>query len=140
MAQKESGYSATPLAKKLGLKNGMCVYVYQQPDHYFDLFQDFPTELYEAEQLDEESVDFIHSFHTQQADCFEAALKFKKALKKNGSLWISWPKGKSAIPTDLNRDVIRNYVLSIGLVDVKVAAVDEDWSGLKFVYRVEDRK
>lgn len=54
-------------------------------------------------------------------------------------LWVSWPKGSSSIETDLKRDVIRNYVLSLGLVDTKVASFDEDWSGLKFVYRLKDR-
>ena len=63
----------------------------------------------------------------------------KSQLKKNGLMWISWPKGASKIPTDLNRDAIRNYCLDMGLVDVKVAAVDEVWSGLKFVYRTKDR-
>ena len=65
--------------------------------------------------------------------------KAMEAIKKTGMVWISWPKGKSKITTDLNRDMIREYGLSIGLVDVKVAAMDEDWSGLKFVYRKADR-
>ena len=60
-------------------------------------------------------------------------------MKKDGLLWISWPKGSSKIETNLKRGFIREHVLSIGLVDVKVAAIDEDWSGLKFVYRLKDR-
>ena len=63
----------------------------------------------------------------------------KIALKKNGLFWVSWPKGSSKIKTELNRDLIREYLIKIGLVDVKVVAIDQDWSGLKFVYRLIDR-
>ena len=72
-------------------------------------------------------------------DIEEVAIRFKPALKKSGILWISWPKGSSMIKTNLKRDFIREYLLDNGLVDVKVAAIDEDWSGLKFVYRLKDR-
>lgn len=66
--------------------------------------------------------------------------KYIGALKKDGLLWISWPKGQSTIKTDLKRDWIRKHVLDLGLVDIKVAAIDQDWSGLKFVYRTKDRQ
>ncbi len=134
-----SGYSGTPLAKKLGLKAGFELLLFQQPAHYFDLMSDLPEDLTILKDIQSESADFIHLFLTQQEELVAQAQSYKKALRKNGLLWISWPKGKSGIQTDLKRDWIREYMLEAGLVDVKVAAVDEDWSGLKFVYRKEDR-
>jgi len=65
--------------------------------------------------------------------------KLKPLLKKTGMLWVSWPKGASSIPTDIKRDPLREFVLTQGLVDIKVCAVDQDWSSLKFVYRTKDR-
>lgn len=134
-----SGYSGTPLARKLGIKSGFRVLLYNQPDHYFDLFADLPDDLEFLEEIGEGDADFIHVFCTSQAEMEEVAIRYKKALKKNGLLWLSWPKGKSKIETDLKREPVREHLLAIGLVDVKVAAIDEDWSGLKFVYRVKDR-
>ena len=86
-----------------------------------------------------EEADFIHLFCKNFSELIKVANKYKPALSKNGLMWISWPKGSSNIVTDLKSDPIREYILSIGLVDVKVASIDENWSGLKFVYRVEDR-
>lgn len=134
-----AGYSGTALAKKLGIKTGFRACFYQTPDHYFDLFSDLPVDLEKAELQGKESLDFIHIFSTTTEEVEAIAPKAMEALKKDGTLWISWPKGKSKIPTNLKRDWIREHLLAIGLVDVKVAAVDEDWSGLKFVYRVKDR-
>ena len=70
----------------------------------------------------------------------EAINLYKPALKQTGMLWVSWPKGGSSIKSDLKREPIREFLLSIGLVDIKVASIDENWSGLKFVYRKKDRK
>lgn len=135
-----TGYSRTPLAKKLGIKSGFKIMLYQAPEHYFELFTDLPEDIEILQAIGNENVDFIHLFFTSKADLEEQILQYKKALKKDGLMWVSWPKGKSKIETDLKREPIREYLLSIGLVDVKVAAIDEDWSGLKFVYRVKDRK
>ncbi|WP_299764939.1 DUF3052 domain-containing protein [uncultured Dokdonia sp.] len=134
-----AGYSGTPLAKKLGIKEGYTILLYNQPKHYFDLFTDMPDDLKIIKEITPESVDFIHMFCTTIEDLQNNTITYKKALKKEGLLWISWPKGASSIPTDLKREPIREYLLSIGLVDVKVAAIDKDWSGLKFVYRLKDR-
>ena len=134
-----SGYSGTPLAKKLGIKEGFKIMLYKHPTHYFDLFTDLPSGLIELEKAQPEEADFIHLFCKSMADLILAVEKYKPALKKNGLLWVSWPKGSSKILTDLKRDMIREHLLEIGLVDVKVAAIDENWSGLKFVYRVKDR-
>lgn len=134
-----TGYSGTPLAKKLGIKAGFKVLLKDHPEHYLNLFTDLPDDLEFIQEGIPESVDFIHLFYVSFEELKNTIGQYKEALKKNGTLWISWPKGKSSIKTDLKRDPIREHLLAIGLVDVKVAAVDEDWSGLKFVYRVEDR-
>ncbi|MEM7382112.1 MAG: DUF3052 domain-containing protein [Bacteroidota bacterium] len=134
-----SGYSGTPLARKLGIKEGYEVYFVNQPAHYFTLFDILP-EVNVMEEPTQESLDFIHLFWTDRVDFENQSLRVKPFLKKNGMLWVSWPKGSSTIPTDLSRDPIRNYLLDNGLVDVKVCSVDEDWSGLKFMYRIKDRK
>ena len=134
-----SGYSTTPLAKKLGLKEHYNYLLYKQPKHYFSLFSDLPNDIALLESIKTETADFIHLFFTTEEELKSLANRYKSALKKSGLLWISWPKGSSKIITDLKRDIIREYLLSIGLVDVKVAAIDEDWSGLKFVYRLKDR-
>lgn len=134
----KAGYSGTPLAKKLGIKQDFKVVLYNQPENYFDLFSDLP-EIDIIEDSGIKTVDFIHLF-CSSFDEFKMVLnQYKNALKKNGLMWISWPKGASKINTDLKRDLIREYLLKTGLVDVKVASVDENWSGLKFVYRLKDR-
>ena len=133
------GYSNTPLARKLGIKEGFTVLFFNTPTHYKNLFSDFPK-VSETSFDKEKSADFIHAFFTHLKDLEKHAEHLKHCLKFTGLIWISWPKGHSKIETDLNRDIIRAYILNhINLVDTKVAAIDEDWSGLKFVYRLEDR-
>ena len=134
-----AGYSQTPLARKLGLKAGFKIILHDVPAHYFELFIDFPEDVEVLEAIASQSADFIHMFVTQKEELAKFAAQYKTALKKTGMLWISWPKGSSKISTNLKRDPIREYMLSLGLVDVKVAAVDQNWSGLKFMYRVKDR-
>lgn len=134
-----AGYSGTPLAKKLGIKKGSAMLLYNPPKQYFNLFSDFPDDVIVMSKPEVHAFDFIHIFTTTEQELQVITNQYKPLLKKNGMLWISWPKGSSQIPTDLKRDSIREYLLSIGLVDVKVAAIDEDWSGLKFVYRLKDR-
>ncbi|UOY06621.1 DUF3052 domain-containing protein [Muricauda sp. SCSIO 64092] len=121
------------------MKTGYSVYLKNQPGHYWKLFATLPEGLQKIHTPTEDSIDFIHLFCTTMEALGSNALACKTYLKKTGLLWISWPKGSSSIPTDLKRDGIREYLLKIGLVDVKVAAIDEDWSGLKFVYRTKDR-
>lgn len=134
-----SGYTYTPLARKLGLKEGFSYLLYHEPDYYYELFGELPENLSLLNNRVMESADFIHMFLRTETELTTMVKQYQPVLKKTGSLWISWPKGSSKIKTDLKRDMIRSYVLSIGLVDVKVAAIDEDWSGLKFVYRLKDR-
>lgn len=133
-------YSSTPLARKLGLKSGFSAWLFNAPVHYLELFTDWPEEVQLIKDLPAaESVDFIHFFVQTQDQLVASLPALQTALKKNGLLWVSWPKGRSALPTDLKRDWIRTYILDQGLVDIKVASVDDDWSGLKFVYRLKDR-
>ena len=134
-----SEYSGTPLAKKLGIQPGFSIQVKNAPVPYTSLFSDFPEEVDIVAHPQPETLDFIHLFCTIYTELEQNAYACKAFLKKTGMLWVSWPKGSSAIPTDLKRDPIRDYLLKIGLVDVKVAAINEDWSGLKFVYRTKDR-
>ncbi len=133
-------YSKTPLGKKLGLKEGFRILLYHEPKNYFDLLHYWPEGMEVLEEVHAENADFIHLFCLQLEELKEVLKNYMQGLKKNGSLWISWPKGTSKIKTDLNRDIIREHLLtSTPLVDVKVAAVDQDWSGLKFMYRVKNR-
>lgn len=134
------GYSGTPLARKLGIKEGFGALFVNAPEHYFNLFTDFPSEVNELKNPQQETADFIHLFCKTQ-ECLETETqRLKPFLKKNGMLWVSWPKGASKMETNLNREMIRTYILTqVGLVDIKVAAIDTDWSGLKFVYRTKDR-
>ena len=135
-----AGYSATPLAKKLGIKEGFSIALHNAPEYYWDLFTDLPGNLDICNGLGEDKQDFIHIFCTDLEELVSVASPYKEMLKMDGILWVSWPKGTSKIQTDLKREPVRDHLLSLGLVDTKVAAIDEDWSGLKFVYRLRDRK
>lgn len=134
-----AGYSGTPLAKKLGIKPGFSLLLHNAPKHYFNLFDDLPDNLVILSKPKPETADFIHLFCTSFDELKSAVKTYKPSLKKTGMLWVSWPKGGTSISTDLKRDPIREHLLEIGLVDIKVAAIDDTWSGLKFTYRVKDR-
>jgi len=138
-----AGYSGTPLIKKLGIKPGMTIWLVNAPhaptlDHYLDLLGGIPDGVTFLEGA-AKSIDFIHFFTKERAEHEAQFPVLTEALAQDGMLWISWPKKASKTPTDVNGNVIRDIGLENGLVDVKVAAVDAVWSGLKFVYRVQDR-
>jgi hypothetical protein len=131
------GYSGTPLWKKLGLKANFSVKLIDEPNNYFDLLGETPDGINYSLST---SYDLIH-FFVNTIDAFENQLPMlKNEIKQNGSIWISWYKKFSKQPTELTEDIIRDMGLAMGLVDVKVCAVDEKWSGLKLVIRVKDRK
>ena len=135
-----AGYSKTPLAKKLGIKENFLIQIYNSPKAYLKFFQDFPKKVVISNSKQEnETVDFIHIFATTEKELSISIAKAKSTLKKNGILWISWPKKASKLKSEIDKEFVRNYGLNNGLVDVKVAAIDDDWSGHKFVYRVKDR-
>lgn len=134
-----AGYSGTPLLKKLGIKPGFYVILQNEPAVYLDWLSPLPEGVTIIRKSSKDDVDFVHLFVLKRKD-FEKDFKvFKKNLRKDGMMWISWPKKSSRVPTDLDENIIREFGLANGLVDVKVCAVDEVWSGLKFVYRTKDR-
>ena len=133
-----AGYSGTPLLKKLGIKPDMKILLINQPADYYDLLE---TNISNQLCRKNEAPDFIHLF-VWTAKEFEGEMKKQKAVcKKNPSIviWVSWYKKSSKIPTDVTEDVIRNYALKNDLVDVKVCAVSELWSGLKLVVPLKIR-
>lgn len=134
-----AGYSKTPLIKKLGIKEGFKIAILNPPDNFETTLGELPAGVEIINSLSE-TLDFIHFFTRERTELEAKFETLKNALAQNGSLWISWPKRASKIATDLDENIIRAIGLARGLVDVKVAAVDEVWSGLKFVYRVKDRK
>ena len=134
-----AGYSGTPLAKKLGIKPGFKLLLVNPPDYYYSLFDDMPPEVEEVDDRTQD-VNFIHYFVKERSQLENDFGKLKSRMDINGMIWISWPKKASKVPTDVDDSVVRKTGLDNGLVDIKVCAVDQIWSGLKFVYRKEDRK
>jgi hypothetical protein len=129
--------SNTELIKKLGIKSGFSVVVINEPENYWDWLAPLPEKvLVKSKGKD---FDFVHWF-VKENNAFEKEFNKKKSmLKKDGMLWVSWPKKASKVVTDLNENIIRDFALKNGLVDVKVCSVNEIWSGLKLVYRLTDR-
>ncbi|MEM9077625.1 MAG: DUF3052 family protein [Bacteroidota bacterium] len=135
-----AGYSGTPLAKKLGIKPGFLIQVFNSPKPYLDFFYEFPEEVVLIDSAEKEGVNFIHIFATQTEELQASLSEVKSNLKKDGILWISWPKKASKIPTEIDKFDVMKAGQDAGLVDTKVAAVDDQWSGHKFMYRLKDRK
>jgi hypothetical protein len=133
-----AGYSGTPLAKKLGIKAGSNVFVDGAPMAYERLLDPMPEDVNLQSAIDP-STDFVHLFSTSRAELAGALKRSVRHLKPDAALWVSWPKKASKVPTDLTEDVIRELALPLGLVDIKVCAVDDIWSGLKLVLRKELR-
>jgi hypothetical protein len=133
-----AGYSGTPLAKKLGIKEGSTISLFHQPGYYFELFTDFPENVEVVNKL--LNVDLVHYFTKDKEQLETDISTLKNQIKSNGMIWISWPKKSSKVKTDITEDLVRSIALKNGLVDVKVCAVDETWSGLKLVIPVKDRK
>lgn len=133
-----AGYSGKPLAQKLGVKPGMTVAALGAPRQYAALLRPLPTGARIQPRVGRGAA-FIHFFTTRRAELARRFPALARALAPDGTLWISWPKGASGVATDLTEDVVRTIGLATGLVDVKVCAVDEIWSGLKFVRRLKDR-
>jgi hypothetical protein len=134
-----AGYSATPLLTKLGIKSGHRIFFRNAPPSYFDLLSPFPEETFVAKSLTGQ-FDLIQIFSRNLADLQEQMRKSIDHLKPNGMIWVSWPKKTSGVVSDLDENRIRAFGLSMGLVDIKVCAVDDTWSGLKFVIPVSRRK
>ena len=134
-----AGYSGTPLLRKLGIKPGHRAVFLNAPDNYEESLGTLPEGVEVRSRLGG-SLDFIHFFSKRRAPLERRFAGMKRALTQTGTLWVSWPKRSSGMQLDLDENGVRQIGLAGGLVDVKICAVDDVWSGLKFVYRVRDRK
>jgi len=132
------GYSGTPVPKKLGVKEGLRVTLIRMPADVRAELRDALAGCRIGKDL-AGPLDFIHLFSKSRVELEKEIPRAARALAPAGMLWISWPKKSSGVTTDLTEDIIRDFGLSVGLVDVKVCAVTEVWSGLKFVIPVKDR-
>jgi hypothetical protein len=136
-----AGYSGTPLTRKLGLKDGQTALLIGVPGH-LGAITDFPGFVSRATSLPAAGggpFDYVHLFVTERAHLETGLPAIRKAMRRDAAFWISWPKKASKVKTDITDDVLRTICLPTGLVDVKVCAVDDVWSALKFVIRKELR-
>jgi hypothetical protein len=134
-----SGYSGTPLPKKLGIKEGHRLALINAPDGFDSILTPMPASVDIETDLGIELFDVILFYTKSRLELWAKFPILAKNLASNGGLWIGWPKRSSGVETDLSEDVIRSVGLNAGLVDNKVCAIDETWSGLQFVYRLVDR-
>ena len=132
-----AGYSGTPLVKKLGIKPGFNIAFINAPSGFkdeLDLLSDVSINSRSSKPLD-----FAQLFVTSEKELKTKFSQYAKRLNASGMLWVSWPKKSSGVTTDLSEGIVRAIGLAAGLVDVKICAVDDVWSGLKFVFRLQDR-
>ena len=129
-----AGYSKRSLPEKLGIKEGMEIGVLNPPPDYDQTLTPLPEGVSRVTKL-RRSMEFIHFFTMKRGELLKQFPELKKHLAPKGILWISWPKGTSKVKTDLNENVVRDIGLANGMVDIKVCAVDEVWSGLRFAFR-----
>ncbi|NUM79586.1 DUF3052 family protein [bacterium] len=134
-----AGYSGTPLIKKLGIKEGFTVALINAPRNYNRTLGNMPANVRIIKKI-KSGLDCIQFFTKSKSELEAEMVHLKNAIVQNGMIWISWPKGSSKIPTDVSENIVRDIALRHGLVDVKVCAVDEIWSGLKLIIPVNDRR
>ncbi len=134
-----TGYSGTPLAKKLGLKPPLRLLTINAPEEYGLWLGDLPegVSLITKKNI---PIEAVHLFTTESMFLNATLSKLRDELKQDGFVWVSWPKKSSKVPTDITEDTIREIALPLGFVDIKVCAVSEVWSGLKLVIRKSQRK
>ncbi len=133
-----AGYSGTPLAAKLGIKSGTRILLIGAPEDYISLLTPLPEAVSFVSDL-ADSPDVIHLFTRQLSELKTVVRSCRSQMPVSAALWVSWPKKSSKAPTDISEDAIRAVALPLGLVDIKVCAVDDVWSGLKLVIRRELR-
>jgi hypothetical protein len=134
-----AGYSGTPLWKKLGYKTGISAYVDDGPKNYRSLLA-LPADVRVTWLSRTKSdIDFVHLFAASASELKAKLKSYRTKIVPAGVIWVSWPKKSSGVKTDITEDTIRDVALPMGLVDIKVCAVDEVWSGLKLVIRKEQR-
>ena len=137
-----AGYSGTPLDRKLGIKPGLRVAFPDAPDDFLETLGALPDSLEIIAApfgTKIRELDLVVLFTMARSDLAERFLVLAGKLNPSGMLWVAWPKKTSGVATDLDENVVRDFGLSVGLVDTKVCAIDSTWSGLKFVIRVKDR-
>jgi len=132
-----AGYSRTPLVNKLGIKPGSNIVFVNAPSDYAKEL-DLPADV-SANSLSGKPLDFAQLFVKSEKELTKKFSHYAKRLNPSGMLWVSWPKKSSGVSTDLSENIVRDIGLATGLVDVKICAVNQVWSGLKFVFRLKDR-
>ena len=138
------GYSAKPLPDKLGYREGAAIAFVALPDELSELpgtvdFGKVAKRQDWTRPMGPQPFDIIHAFTKSRAELAAGLPRLRRALNPDGMIWVSWPKQAAKVPTDVTEDVVRAEALKLDLVDVKVAAIDNTWSGLKLVIRVEKR-
>ena len=133
-----AGYSSTPLAKKLGIKEGSLIGLVNAPNNFEKELGELPPSAEFVKRLTN-SLDIILFFVLTERALTRDFARLAKKIATNGMIWIAWPKKSSGVSTDLSFDSVQRTGLDAGLVDVKICAIDDTWSGLKFVYRLKDR-
>lgn len=138
MSSKTSGYSGKPVGQKLGIKPGFRVKPRNAPDGYPELLGPKPEGAVISRRL-KPPVDLFHAFVLSRVELSKAVRQGLKEIHRDGMIWVSWPKKSSGMPAEVTKDSVRDVALPLGLVDVKVCAIDETWSALKLVIRKEYR-
>jgi hypothetical protein len=134
-----AGYSGTPLAKKLGIKERFTVVTIGAPADYRGLIEPLPPDARLTSKMFRD-VEIIHFFTNSRDELFRGLSEYKDLIRQDGAIWVSWYKKAAKLPTEITEDIVREAALPLGLVDVKVCAVDDRWSGLKLVIRKENRE
>ena len=134
-----AGYSGTPLASKLGIKPGTALHVVNAPDDYLQLVAPLPDGTRFVSKPSN-GTDIVHVFTTRKAE-LQAMLRLcRERLAPTAVVWVSWPKKAAKVPTDITEDTVREVAFPLGMVDTKVCAISDIWSGLRVVTRVENRR
>ncbi len=134
-----AGYSGTPLVRKLGIQTEARLGLFGAPAGFDETLGDLPSGVRVRRRLGGARFDVIVAFHVRRSELAGRLPALVGALDSSGGLWLAWPKRASGVPTDLTDNVVRELGLAAGLVDNKVCAIDEVWSGLRLVYRLRDR-
>jgi hypothetical protein len=134
-----AGYSGTPLPKKLGIEPGITVGLLNAPNHFDFDFGELPEDVEVVRDSDDAPADIYIIFATRAAEAERAFIRATSLLPPDGAIWVAWPKKASGVDTDILEDTLRDLFLPTGMVDNKVCAIDETWSGLRFVVRKENR-
>lgn len=134
-----AGYSGTPLVKKLGVKPGFRLKTKNTPTNYAGMLVPLPEDVVISTRL-RAPVDMWHIFSRSRRELARKLPDCREEIRQDGMIWVSWPKKSSGVASDITEDTVRELAFPLGLVDIKVCAVDEVWSGLKLVIRKENRR